>query len=133
MYNMSMPNHDKVAIDFNRREPEAEWIVIIDRFALSFTPIWFNVLSWVLMLGALNYIYKIEHQKILGFVLAISYSLLYIYLSAQLFRLKFTGLPLTSKLSNRIKLLLSLTISGLAVLLILQLIGVVIDLLSKYK
>jgi len=65
-----MTDHEdkKIEIDLRRRETEAGWNRIFDKFGLNGTPAWFNWISWLLTLAVLQYLYEKSRSKIIGAV-----------------------------------------------------------------
>jgi hypothetical protein len=57
-----MSDEEKIEIDFRRKENEAGWSRIIDRFGLKGGPIWFSWPSWILALGAFHYLFSRQGQ-----------------------------------------------------------------------
>jgi hypothetical protein len=57
-----MSDEEKIEIDFRRKEIEAGWIRIVDKFGPKGAPVWFSWLSRVLALGAFEY-GKTPHPK----------------------------------------------------------------------
>lgn len=90
---MLLDPHRDVTVDFKRRETEAGWSRILDRFALSITPTWFDWIQWVLALGALLYFFNREGGVGLGIAVIVSQALLFIYFQAVFLNIDFQGFP----------------------------------------
>ena len=92
---------DKIIVDFERKDTEAGWIRTIDNFAFKATPLWFNWLSWILLMGVFQYfLEKSQHilaKIVLGIIVFISATLLWCYFNAVFFRLEFRGFPFITK------------------------------------
>jgi len=83
---------EKFEIDFSRRETEAGWIEIYDRFGLTAAPVWFNWLGWIFVLGTLDFLYNQSGNILLLVLIIASYGLLYFYFFGFFFRFKFKGI-----------------------------------------
>jgi len=110
---MSADPDQVVTVDFKRRETEAGWARILDRFALSITPTWFDWIQWVLALGALLYFFRQVGGVGLGIAVAISYALLLIYFQAIFARIDFQGFPgvRSVKVTRWLSFIIALTLS----------------------
>lgn len=91
---MSNKENTPMEIDFSRKETESGWYRIMDNFGRKATPVWFNWIGWILLLGALHYLFKMSHSVILGIAIAISAWLLWLYFQAFFFGLRFKSVPL---------------------------------------
>jgi hypothetical protein len=80
-----------VEIDLRRRETEAGWQGVCDRFALAAAPTWFNWLEWVLVLGAFDYLAIKSGAWLARLAAAISLGLLWMYFNAFFFRVQLKG------------------------------------------
>ena len=107
---MSSQPNDRIELDLQRRETEAGWIALIDRFGLRAAPTWFNWLGWVLALGALQFLYAESQSMALGSILLVSYGLLWLYFLGFFYGIEFKGLPLLAR--PKVARLASLVISG---------------------
>ena len=107
---------NKIEIDLQRKETEAGWITVIDRFGLKAAPIWFSWISWVLALGVLHFIYEKTNNIIILLFLILSYYLLWMYFSSFFFRIQIKGFPLikSAGASRSISLILSGLLAGVA-------------------
>lgn len=87
-----MSDEEKTEIDFRRKETEAGWIRIVDKFGLKGAPVWFSWLSWVLALGAFQYLFNKTGSIVVFVVIAISNLMLLIYFMAFFYRFDFKGI-----------------------------------------
>jgi len=94
---VELKKNNKIIVDFQRKETEAGWIRILDNFGLKATPVWFSWLSWILVMGAFQYLFERIEWGVaktgLLIILSISVSLLWFYFNAIFFRVEFRGLP----------------------------------------
>jgi len=108
-----MPDDDPspIEIDFARKETEAGWIRVQDRFSRHAAPVWFNWVGWTLAIAALQYLWDRTHNILLIAPLAISVGLLWFHMNAVFYRLRFRNLPFVKRWDN--SPILSIIISGL--------------------
>lgn len=104
-----MSDEEKIEIDLRRRETEAGWNKIWDKFGLKGAPVWFSWLSWVLALGAFQYLFLKSKSIVVLVIIAISYSMLWFYFQAFFYRIDFKGIPLITERRQQIA---SLILSG---------------------
>lgn len=104
-------NGKKIEIDLQRKETEAGWIAIIDRFSLQATPRWFNWVAWLFALGAIHFLHDRSPSIITGAILGISYLLLFSYFFAFFCRYEIRGIPFLT--NPKLARLVSLVISGI--------------------
>jgi len=86
-----MSDEEKTEIDFRRKETEAGWFRIQDKFGLKGAPVWFSWLSWVLALGAFQYLFLKTRSIAVGVVIAISNGMLWAYFWGFFYRFDFKG------------------------------------------
>lgn len=103
-----------IEIDFSRKETEAGWIRILDNLGKHATPVWFNWLTWILIIGAFQYLFHRSRSIALVLVLGISVGLLWLYLQAFFYRLRFKNLLILRRWDR--SRLPSLIVSGLLAL-----------------
>ncbi len=77
--------------DLRRRETEAGWQDVCDRFALTAAPTWFNWLEWILVLGAFDYLATKSGSWLPRVAAAVSLGLLWMYFNAFFVRLHLKG------------------------------------------
>lgn len=107
----SMSNDDeRIEIDLQRKETEAGWIAVLDRFGLRATPQWFNWVGWIFVLGFLHFLYVKSLSVVFAAMLVLSYGLLWFYFMGFFYRLKIKGIPFVS--NRRVARLISIVISG---------------------
>lgn len=108
---MSEDRESEIEFDLSRRETEAGWIRIVDNFALKGTPVWFSWIGWLLALSALQFLYDKSKNLVVGFTVAVSVGMLWIYFQAFFFRIKFKGLPLIK--NEKIAEFISIAVSSI--------------------
>lgn len=101
----------KIKINLNEKKTEAGWQEAIDSFWLNVTPKWFELLEWVIIIGAFTFLAKQTQNMILNIVSGISYFLVFFYLQSVFFSLEIFGFPKIS--SERSRRIMSLTISAI--------------------
>jgi hypothetical protein len=82
---------DPVEVDLRRRESEAGWQGICERFALAAAPTWFNWLEWILVLGAFDYLSAKSGAWLPRVAAAVSLGLFWMHFNAFFFRLQLKG------------------------------------------
>lgn len=75
----------KIKINLNEKKTEAGWQEAIDSFWLNVTPKWFELLEWVIIIGAFTFLAKQTQNMILNIVSGISYFLVFFYLQSVFF------------------------------------------------
>jgi len=108
---------EKVVFDLSRKETEAGWAAFLDRVGLSATPVWFDWLSWVLIMSVFQYLADAASSPLqrlaLNGIIGISTIFLLLYFTGFFFRLEFHGLPFVR--SERVRSVVSVLLSaGLA-------------------
>lgn len=98
-------------IDFNARKTELEWQETLDNFWKRATPLWFDWLQWILVLGVIGYLAQQSRNVILIITYVFSYIALFFYLQGIFFSLEFKGLLLIK--SKRAQRIASLILSGI--------------------
>lgn len=96
-------------IDLNTRKTEAEWQKAFDAFWMKATPKWFEWLRWLLIVGVFTILSKTQENRIIKYVLGISYVALFFYFQGFFFSVEFHGLPFvkSEKARRTISLILS--------------------------
>lgn len=91
---MKLDENEKIkttTIDFKHQTTEAGWRELTDRFYLTITPKWFQWISWVFTLGVLKYINDRTHHLLVGILLGLSQSFLFLYFVAVFYHVDFKG------------------------------------------
>lgn len=96
-------------VNFKSKKTETQWQSSVDEFWLKVTPLWFDWLQWILVLGAISFLAKQTENRILIFVSGISRFALFFYLQSLFYSIEFKGFPIKSRRWQRI---ISLVISG---------------------
>ena len=108
---------EKKIVDFKHEETEAGWIQLNDNFFRKNVPIYFNWLSWILILGVFQYLFEaaqvMKIKVLIGFILGVSQVSLLLYFNSIFFRIEFRGFPFIK--SRGITSLISLILSGVLV------------------
>lgn len=104
-----MSDEEKIEIDFRRKETEAGWTRVVDKFGLKGAPVWFSWLSWILALGAFRYLFLKTGSTVVGVVIAISSGMLWAYFWGFFYRFDFKGILLVTERRQQIA---SLLLSG---------------------
>ena len=115
---MTNKEDQPIEVDFNRRDTEAGWNRIWDSFGRKATPVWFSWLTWTLLLGAQQYLFKKSHSILVAITICISVILLWFYFQAFFYGLKFKNVPVIGHFRNQ--RLASMIISGIMALLFWQ-------------
>lgn len=114
-------------IDLTSKKSEADWIKSVDNFWLTFTPRFFELIEWLLVVGLLKYLSERYDLFVLKVVLGFSYLFLTLYVSSGLYTTKF----LVKKFkSPKLELLISLLISGAFIYIYIKLSAQLIDVIS---
>ena len=112
VWKRSVPSdHGRIEVNLRRKETEAGWVSVMDRFGLQATPTWFNWLGWVLALGALHFLHARSHSALFATMLLLSYGLLWLYFLGFFYRIEIKGVPLLA--NPTIARIVSIVISGL--------------------
>jgi len=98
-------------IDFSVRKTELGWQETLDNFWKRVTPLWFDWLQWILVLGVIGYLAQQSRNVIIIITYTFSYVALFFYLQGLFFSLEFRGLPLIR--SKRAQRIASLILSGI--------------------
>jgi hypothetical protein len=105
-----MSDQEKTEVNFRRRATEAGWNQIFyDKFGLKGAPVWFSWLSWVLALGAFQYLLLKTKSIAVLVVISISYGMLWVYFWGFFYRFDFKGIPLVTERRQQIA---SILLSG---------------------
>ena len=111
-------------VNINEKKTEAESIKAWDQFWINITPLWFDWLQWILVLGVIGYISEQSQNIFLRLIYAFSYMAFYSYIQGIFYSLEFQGLSFIK--SKRAKRLMSLVLSGIMSIAIWFLISHVI-------
>ena len=112
-------------INFNVKKTEKEWQNSWDQFWIAITPLWFDWLQWILVLGVLGYIAKQTQNLFLAIIYVFSYMAFYSYLQGIFYSLEFQGLPFVK--TKRAQRIMSLLLSGIMAIAVWFLISNVIS------
>jgi len=112
-------------INLSAKKTEAEWAEANDRFFLKATPVWFEWLEWIIIIGAIQVIADKTQDIYVKLIGGISYAFLFFYFVAFFYRIEFHGIPLTkSEIRRRIvSFVLSVSIGMIVYHLLIHLIG----------
>lgn len=98
-------------VNLSARKTEAEWGEANDHFFLSATPIWFEWLKWIIIMGAIQVIVDKTQDRLVQLIYTTSYFLLTFYMMAFFYRFEFHGIPLIK--SERVRRITSIMLSAL--------------------
>jgi hypothetical protein len=98
-------------INFNAKKTEAQWQNTIDEFWKKLTPLWFDWLQWILVLGVIGFLAEQTRNIILLITYAFSYIALFFYLQGFFFSIEFKGFLRTK--SKRVQRIASIVLSGI--------------------
>lgn len=101
----------KTRVDFQARKSEAGWQEALDRFWRRATPLWFEWLEWVLILGVISFVAEKTQSLLLLILRRLSYVALFFYLNAVFYQFEFHGFPFVT--SDKLRRTLSLPLSGI--------------------
>src|ERR1044071_5216295 len=102
---------DRIPVDLRAKHTEVKWQEKFDHFSLEFTPIWFDWVQWLLVLGGLKYAETASSSRYLSAIYGVRAVLMLVYFQAFFFRRDFWGFPFTDKREG-LRRLLSLVLSG---------------------
>jgi hypothetical protein len=112
-------------VDFKARKTEKKWQETLDSFWKKATPLWFDWLQWILVLGVIGFLAQQSRNIVLIITYAFSYIALFFYLQGMFFSVEFKGFPfLKTKRTQRIT---SLILSGILSIAIWYLLSRVIS------
>lgn len=80
-------------INLSAKKTEAEWAEANDRFFLKATPVWFEWLEWIIIIGAIQVIADKTQDRFVQLIGNISYFFLMFYFLAFFYRIEFHGIP----------------------------------------
>lgn len=95
--------------DIKVKKTDTERMEARDRFFLNFTPVWFNWLEWVIIIGAIQIIAAKTYDLFVNLVLGLSYCFLMLYMVAFFYRIKFYDFQFIW--SGKIRIIASSTLS----------------------
>ncbi len=101
----------KIKINLNEKKTGAGWQEAIDSFWMNVTPKWFELLEWVIIIGAFTFLANLTKNMILNIISGISYISVFFYLQSVFFSLEIFGFPKIS--SERSRRIVSLTVSAI--------------------
>ncbi len=114
-------------IDLTSKKSEADWIKSVDKFWLTFTPHFFELIEWLIVIGLIKYLSEKYDLLILKVILGISYLFLTFYVSSGLYSTKFL---IRKMKSPRLELLISLLISTLFIYIYIKVSSQLIEVIS---
>lgn len=97
-------------VNFKSKKTEEQWQASIDEFWIKVTPLWFDWLQWILVLGVISFLAKETDNKILIGVSGFSYLAFFFYLQSLFYSIEFKGFPIIQ--SKRGQRIISLIVSG---------------------
>lgn len=100
----------RMTVDFSAKKTEAGWQETFDAFWKALTPIWFDWLEWVLILGVFTLIEQETGNVIVGVATAFSWVAVFFYLQSIFYSIEFVGFPGVRSIGMRRSL--SVIISG---------------------
>jgi hypothetical protein len=106
----------KMKVDFGATKTEMKWQETLDDFWKRATPLWFDWLQWIVVLGAIRFFAVESHSRVLLLAYGFSHVAVLLYLQALFFSVEFSGLPFIK--SRRARRLASLSLSGILTLAI---------------
>ncbi|MDD5735080.1 MAG: hypothetical protein PHQ39_06370 [Methanothrix soehngenii] len=98
-------------INLSAKKTEAEWIEANDSFFLKATPVWFEWLEWIIIIGAIQVIADKTQDRYVQFIRIISHFFLMFYFLAFFYHIEFHGIPWIK--SEKIRGLVSIILSML--------------------
>ena len=98
-------------INFKAKKTELQWQEDFDNFWIKATPLWFDWLQWIIVLGVLSFFAQQSKNIVLLITYAFSYIALFFYLQGIFFSLEFKGFPLLK--SKRWQKAISIVVSGI--------------------
>jgi hypothetical protein len=116
-----MPKIDLSAKAKTEVESQKVW----DQLWINITPLWFDWLQWVLVLGVIGYIANESQNVFLRIIYAFSYMAFYFYIQGIFYSLEFQRLPFVK--TKRAKRMMSVALSGIMAVAIWVLISSVIS------
>ena len=101
---------DPRKVNFEARETMPERTNPVDRFFLYATPIWFDWLTWILIIGAIQVVADKTNDIYVHAILGISYFFFFSYMFAYFYKNKINGIPFIE--SNKIRRIVSIILSA---------------------
>jgi len=99
-------------IDCDIKDTEAGWQSRLDKFWLVTTPIWFEWISWLLIIGGLTFVSQKTLNISVKILTVLSYILLFMYFQSFFYQFEFINLPYIKRYPSFARSV-SLAISGL--------------------
>ena len=112
---------DDIKVNLSSKKTEAGWMEAQNKFFLNFTPIWFNWLEWVIIIGAVQVISEKTDDLRVRLILGLSYNLLIFYMIGFFYRIEFYGIPFIK--SEKKRLIVSIMLSSLLALGVFNLLS----------
>ena len=80
-------------VNISAKKTEAGWAEANDNSFLSATPIWFDWLEWITILGIVQVVADKTQDQYVKLISSLSYAFLAFYLFAFFYRFEFVGIP----------------------------------------
>lgn len=119
-----------MTVDFSDKKTEAGWQKSVDEFWKVVTPLWFDWLEWVIILGVFTLVAQETGNLLVRIVTSVSYFAMFFYLQSLFFSIEFVGFPRVR--SNRLRRILSLVTSGVLALSTYLLLTTLVGQLGGY-
>lgn len=97
-------------VDFNAKKTEPQWQHVLDEFWKKITPLWFDWLQWILILGVIGFLAEQTRNIVLFIAYTFSYIALFFYLQSIFFSIEFRGISRVK--SKRAQRFISMAVSG---------------------
>ncbi len=112
-------------INLSAKKTEAEWIEANDSFFLKATPVWFEWLEWIIIIGAIQVIADKTQDGFVQLINGISYFFLMFYFMGVFYNIEFHGIPFIKSEGRRrfVSTILSILLSGGTYYLLIHLAG----------
>lgn len=111
--------------DFKTKENIRQSIKTWDNFWIKVTPIWFDWMQWILVLGLVGYLVEQTRNIVLFIVYSFSYISFYFYIQGIFYAVDFQGFPFIK--SKRAQRGASIILSGIIAIIVWFLISSVIS------
>jgi len=92
---------DVKKVDLSAKKTEAEWGKAIDSFFLYATPLWFDWLKWIIIMGAIQVVADKTQDRLVQMIYHLSYFFLAWYMFGFFYRIEFQGIPLIKSEGKR--------------------------------
>jgi hypothetical protein len=129
-HGISNDRAEQVRFDLQLRDTELGWMRRFDKYALLGVPVWFNMIEWVALVGALELFRRKSGSMLLAVLVAVSIVAIWRYLVAVVGRIEFVGFA--PKASARTQFWISEFIGGLITTGGYILVYRAVDLIAKF-